>query len=410
MKHLFTHDAKGGSVTTLWPPLAQVRAELLEHDYAGRQNTPAAPEGSARPEVPIIRHEALAAPKPAADDHLLGPLLDLARRRQAARIRFPAQAWEPGCVVQTQQNTARLGVLLDRQDDSGAFWSGWLTTAEPDWAGWHDVLLEPGDEPSDPSVAVIQAWNRVRIPSSQEPASRVLARLSTERMAAVRAVWDESQKPTPLEIPPAPGRVALRDTADGHMVLTGTPLATNDPRHDHQTLYRDVGQRLIEACRTTSASANSEEAKESNAFQTRQTPPTPLPLPLTPASDTPEAPSDSWWSRILASLRPNALLRPAFALLVLVVIGQQWMLWQGVQDDEVRFRGGTSPAAVPPSLVVRWQEAVRVEEAQALLGSLPVQQHISVLPDGRWLIEVNEPAAARAKLSASPLVNSVEGP
>ena len=389
-------------MATLWPPLAQVRAELLGNERASWASTPAPHEADAPPEVAIVHRERPATPKPAADDHLLGPLLDLARRRQAARIHFSARSWEPGCVVMTQQGTTRLGVLLDCQDESGTFWSGWLTTAEPDWAGWHDVLLEPGDGPSDPSVAVIQAWNRVRIPSSQAPASRVLARLSTERMAAVRAVWDESLNPTQLEARPAPGRVALRDTTNGHMVLTGTPLATDDPRHDHQTLYRDLGQRLIEACETTPAS------EESEALQAQQTPQTPL--PLTHASGTAAAPAASWWKGILALLRPNTLMRPAFAVLVLVLVGQQWMLWQGSQDDEVRFRGGTPPAAVSPSLILHWHAAVRVEEAQALLGSLPEHPHISVLPDGRWLIEVNDAAAAKAQLSASPLVKSVEEP
>lgn len=390
-------------MTTLWPPLAQVQAELLGSEFSGRADIPAPINSAAATEAPMVRHEARAASE--SEQSLTGPLMDLAQRRQAAGARLRGREWEPGCVVLVRQGAANLGVLLDLQDDSGKFWSGWLTTAEPDWAGWHDVLLEPGDQPTDPSVAVIQAWNRVRVPSSKEPTSNVLAQIGPERLAAIRSVWNESLKPTTVDTEPMPGRVALRDTAEGHMVLTGTPLATDDPRQDHQTLYRELGRRLIETCESSEAS---ERAGASFAPQAQQAPGSPG--PPAPGQVTPAAATASWWARILDRLRPDTLWRPAFALLVLVVVGQQWMLWQDRNEDEVRFRGGALPAPEPPSLVVQWQPAVRMEEAQALLNSLQGQPDIVVLPDGSWLITPDDPGAARARLSESPLVKSVEGP
>lgn len=390
-------------MATLWPPLAQVQAELLGSEFSGRTYIPAPINGAAATEAPMFRHEASAAS--GSEQHLTGPLLDLAQRRQAARARFRDRAWEPGCVVLVRQGTSHLGVLLDLQDDSGKFWNGWLTTAEPDWAGWHDVLLEPGDQPTDPSVAVIQAWNRVRVPPPGGQTSNVLAHMSPQRLAAVRAVWSESLKPTTVDTEPMPGRVALRDTAEGHMVLTGTPLATDDPRQDHQSLYSELGRRLIETCQSAEAS---ERAGASLAPQAQRAPDFPdRPAPGQVAAVAGPA---SWWGRILDTLRPDTIWRPAFALLVLVVVGQQWMLWQGGNEDEVRFRGGTLPASETPSLVVRWQPGVRMEEAQALLNSLQGQHDLTVLPDGSWLITPDDPGAARARLSESPLVKSVEGP
>lgn len=356
-------------MTLLWPPLSQIRADLL------REAGPPA-------EAPLIRRDE-ASPPPPAPSHPEALLIELAQRRQAARAHFAEQPWEPGCIVLVRQGHAHVGVLLDRQDAPGALWHGWMTSAEPDWAGWHDVLLEPGDEPADPSASVVQTWNRVHLPEKPQT-SAVLARLSPARLAAMRAVWTESLDPlrSGLSVGPAPGRVALRETQDGHTVLTGTPVGANDPRLEHQALYRNLGQDLIAAAQPSSA--------------TKAAAPSPPSVP-------------SWWSRLRSALRPKDLLRPAFALLALVVVAQQWMIWQGGEEDNVRFRS-LAPATEPPALMVRWQPSTRVEEAQALLSSLPAGPDTSILPDGRWLVEVDDLAAAHARLSASPLVQSVQEP
>ncbi len=372
MKHLLTSEAS--IMTALWPPLALIRADLLGEASAYAQTPPLqdgedAPQGAGRSSG---TPEAL--------------LIDLARRRQAARARFAEQRWEPGCVVQVRQGTAHASVLLDHQDVQAASWHGWLTSAEPDWAGPHDVLLEEVDEPADPSASVIQAWNRVQI-TQPEPASAVLAHLSPARLAAVRGAWAESLGSPPsaseAAMPSAPGHVALRETEGGHTVLTGTPIGPNDPRLEHQALYRELSQRLSEASQAS--------------------------ILKTAATSVPASPS--WWTRFRSSLRlTDGWLRPAFALMALVVVTQQWVIWQGAQDDDVRFRGGMPPVTQTAALVVRWQPTTRIEDAQALLNSLPAAHDTSILPDGRWLIELNDPVTARAHLSASQLVQSVEGP
>lgn len=362
-------------MTALWPPLSQIRVELL-----GEAGTPAS-------ETPSIHHGAEPCSRPSAGDPA-APLIELTRRREAARTRFVGTPWGPGCVVVVgRKNLPHIGVLLDHHDVPNALWHGWVTSAEPDWSGFYDVLLEDDDGPSDPSVSVVQAWNRVRI-SARAQGSPVLACLSLDRLAAVRAVWAESLSPTKLDtesgIESAPGHVALRETPDGHMVLTGTPLGPRDPRLDHQALYRDLGQRLIEDAQAVASA------------------------PKNISSSSQAAPS--WWTRLRSALRTDGLLRPAFALLALVVVAQQWMLWQGGGEDEVRFRGGTPPATEPPGLVVRWQPSTRIDEAQTLLKSLSAHPDIGILPDGRWYIEVNDPAAARARLAESGLAQSVEVP
>lgn len=360
-------------MTTLWPPLSQVRADLL-----GEARSPVA-------DIPVIPHGAEPSPRSVPKDPE-APLMELAHRRQAARTRYADQPWEPGCVVLVRQGQAHVGVLLDHHDADQAVWHGWITSAEPDWAGLYDVLLEEDDGPSDPSASVVQAWNRVRI-AERSQASEVLAFLSPSRLAAIRAVWAESLRP--LELPtdstiaPSPGHVALREAQGGHTVLTGTPLGPNDPRLEHYALYRDLGQRMIEDAQAISSTRAA-----------------PTSLPVTP----------SWWTRLRAAVRTDGLLRPAFALLALVVVAQQWMIWQGPPEEEVRFRGGAPATTQSPALVVRWQPATRVAEAQALLKTLSAHPDIGILPDGRWYIEVDDPANARALLTESGLVQSVEGP
>ena len=120
-------------------------------------------------------------------------------------------------------------------------------------------------------------------------------------------------------------------------------------------------------------------------------------------------PAVSWWSRLRSALRTDGFLRPAFALLALVVVAQQWVIWQGHPEDEVRFRS-VAPQIESPALVVRWAPATRMEDAQALLEGLSSGRQASVLPDGRWLVEVDDLDAARVRLSASRLVQSVEEP
>lgn len=138
-----------------------------------------------------------------------------------------------------------LAVLLDAPTSLDAVWFGWLVTTETDYAGLDDVLLGPEDEPCDPLARMIQTGNRVRIylPS----ASRVLAQLQPERLAAVRALASERATPrasTADSVPP--GRVVARSVGS-HTILTGPPLGDDhDPRHAYRQLYRRAAATFLE--------------------------------------------------------------------------------------------------------------------------------------------------------------------
>jgi len=124
-------------------------------------------------------------------------------------------------------------------------WHGWLVGAETDYATEWDVLLTEDDGPADPLAGMVQLWNPVYayLPST----GRVLAQLSPERVAALHAVAAEFLSGAPVAIGPRPGHVGLRETPDGQVVLTGTPLGgDDDPRHRYRTLYRAATAALRE--------------------------------------------------------------------------------------------------------------------------------------------------------------------
>jgi hypothetical protein len=128
-----------------------------------------------------------------------------------------------------------------RQD----LWHGWLVSAETDYATEWDVLLTEADGPCDPIAGMVQLWNPVYayLPST----GRVLAQLRPERVAALRAVAAEFLGGADTGLMPHPGHVGARETLDGHVVLTGTPLGgADDPRHRYRTLYRAATAALHE--------------------------------------------------------------------------------------------------------------------------------------------------------------------
>ena len=116
-------------------------------------------------------------------------------------------------------------------------WYGWLTTPEVDYAGYWDVLLEEADQPCDPLAGMVrlQAPVCVYLPSTR----RVLCQLSPARLAAIRSTVAEMLDPDAQpEVSARPGHIAVRQTANGHTVLTGTPLGgDDDPRWRYRQLY-----------------------------------------------------------------------------------------------------------------------------------------------------------------------------
>lgn len=181
----------------------------------------------------------------------------LIRRRVAARnaafdpipqagqiVRIDAVRGPDG-LLETIDLPQPLAVLLAEPTAIDRVWSGWLVATETDYAGPDDVLLGPEDEPCDPLARTIQTWNPVRVylPS----VSRVLAQLTPERLAAVRALAATRTAPTASAADPArPGRVVSRQ-AGSYSVLTGAPLGDDDdPRRAYRNLYARAVQTFLE--------------------------------------------------------------------------------------------------------------------------------------------------------------------
>jgi hypothetical protein len=365
--------------TELWPPLNVIR----------RAFEAAAPQMEARPPPAVViagpdgpAMPATAAAQPLQD--LLLPLTELARRREAVAARtFPAR-WAPGRLVSVLHEGRMLGVLLDRCDAAGR-WHGWMAASEADWAGAHDVLLEPGDEPFEPLFGVVQTWNPVSLVPSPQLCARVLGELSATRLAALRAVADECANPIASAIDPAPGRIALRTVADTFTVLSGTPLASDgDPRAEYQALYRAAAQRL----HASGAPRPAAEAPRAEAADVRP----------------------RWGTRLRRWLLGDGVWRPALAVLVLVVVVQNAGLFMH-QGEDVRLRSG-APAATSPAvdLTVRWKPGTDMAAAGRLLRSAGATVVGGPDASGAWSLHLLQPAEGRRVLQSSPLVEAVGQP
>ena len=361
--------------TDLWPPLALIRSAFERDAGVGTSaGEPVRPPGQVGVDA-----------RRSAEDLLL-PLTELARRREAVAQRaFPA-GWAPGRLVSVVHEGRLLGVLLDKCLH-GELWQGWMAASEVDWAGAFDVLLEPGDEPFEPLFGLIQAWNVVTLQRSPQLCPRVQGEVSATRLGAIRAVADESAAQTRLAIEPEPGRIALRTVGGVFSVLSGTPLAAQqDPRADYQMLYREAAARLG----TT--------------------------LPAAPPAAMAQAPRQApgdWWTRARRWLGADGLLRPAFALLALVVVVQNVGLLRSPADDqEVRFRSvpAVPAAATPADLVVRWKPGVDMAASAQLLRSVSADVVGGPDAQGGWRIRLPQAGVGRAALAASPLVESVGPP
>jgi len=369
--------------TDLWPPLSVIRS-------AFDGNVPAAPGasgGEAVVAVPGAAARTAAAPPRAVLDLVL-PLSELARRREAVAQRAFNARWAPGRLVSVVVEGRLLGVLLDRCVH-GHQWQGWMAAGEADWAGAYDVLLEPDDEPFEPAFGLIQAWNVLTLEPSPQLCARVLGEVSATRLAAIRAVHDEWAAQVPLAIAPEPGRIALRTVGGVFPVLSGTPLGKEDPRADYQAIYRDAASQL-----GTSLLPGAGRA--------------PVDAGAPPAKPQPR-PEGGWWGSIRRWFGAEGWVRPAFAVLALVVVVQNVGLpgHRSGDDDDVRFRAvPATPSAPQANLVVRWKDGVRIDEADRLLQSVSAEVLGGPGTQGAWRLRVPDPAQAQAVLAASALVQS----
>ncbi|BEP66085.1 MULTISPECIES: hypothetical protein [unclassified Variovorax] len=366
--------------TDLWPPLSVIR-----HAFET-----GAPPGDAAPDaapVAMPHGSGAGAGTPVVSDLLL-PLTELARRREAVARRAFTARWAPGRLVSVVHDGRLLGVLLDRCIH-GDLWQGWMAAGEPDWAGPFDVLLEPDDEPFEPMFGVVQAWNVLTLEPSPQLAARVLGEVSATRLAAIRAVHDEWAAHAAPDIAPEPGRIALRGVAGAFSVLSGTPLGPQDPRTDYQALYRDAGLQLGRAL----------------AQPQDEAPAAPPPSPARPLP----RPEDGWWGSIRRWFGAEGWARPAFAAVALFAVIQNVGLigGRGAEDDDVRFRSvPTAPVAAQANLVVRWNEGVRIDEADRLLRTMSAEVVGGPGPNGVWRLRVADPVGALSVLATSPLVAS----
>ena len=364
------------SSTPLWPPLDLVRKDLDPDCVPSSQGVAA----SALPEAGWGSPEE----QTAHAEYLLLPLTELARRRAAVQSQGFAAHWAAGRLICFSQDHVVYGVLLGHQMGPHR-WQGWMAASECDWAGSFDVLLEPGDDPFEPMFGLVQAWNSVTLTSGTITA-QVVGELSAVRLAAIRAVADEHAAGAgPSLVSAAPGRIALRWVAGGSFsVLTGTPLDPGDVREAYQSLYRAAADRLMAA----SASA-------------------PLQAPAALAAMPPE--HTGWLSSLRGWFAADWAVRPAFALLVLMVLGQNLGLGGGETDDAVRFRSA-DPALAHSDLSVRWKASASMDGVQQLLQAASSQIVAGPGADGSYVLKSDNPMAASKILGASPLVAHVAVP
>ena len=185
----------------------------------------------------------------------------LIRRRISANALSLASLPNPGQIVAVEKiitprpgqldaiMQAPLHVLLDAPAEVPAVWHGWLVSAETDYAGWWDFVLQEQDAPFDPEAAMVQVWNPVLLYLPM--ATRVVGELTPARLQAVRALAaDFVVTEVPADIEPWPGRVASRTISPGLRLTTGSPLGNDtDDRHRYQELYFEAAEAVREPAR-----------------------------------------------------------------------------------------------------------------------------------------------------------------
>lgn len=169
----------------------------------------------------------------------------LIRQRAAAKAASIEPSPRPGLILRAPVAEA-VPVLLDREEQPGGAWSGWLMGWELDYASAWDLILDARDQPYDPAAAMVQTWNPVRI-DPRQLGGAVLGRLKPDRLAAVRALAAVGDINLPYG-DQQPGQ--LRDwTLVGHPLLTGTRLGqSRDPRWVYRSLYRERALAITAAC------------------------------------------------------------------------------------------------------------------------------------------------------------------
>ena len=367
--------------TELWPPLEFVEATLdgshaLSDIGDKSRSAPGHDAANSQQANPDKKFQAA---------YLLLPLTELARRRAAVAAKAFSIGWASGRLVQLTVNGAVLGVLLDRVIQ-GKQWTGWIAANESNWASAFDVLLEPCDDPFEPMFGVIQAWNPVTLYWSEDLQARVVCEVSAIRLAAIRAVALECAAGLMIPTPSEPGHIALRTAGGTFSVLTGTPLGTQDMRHDYQNAYRTVAARLMAQQFTQRVSLIEKKGAASRAPET-----------LTKR-----------WSAV------SWHLRLALVLMTGIVVFQNM---EGLRKTAMTALGGISPVflgarvssdvAQSVDLRVQWKPGVSMSEVQRLLGATSTTVMDGPDIQGFYRLKTGDVLVARNALNQSGLVLQV---
>lgn len=361
------------SLTSLWPPLDLVRADLSP----GRVSAGSEGVASCSEAVRGADNE-----KSAHAQYLLLPLTELARRRAAVLSKNFSTDWTAGRLVSFSVGRVVYGVLLDHQ--IGPYeWQGWMAASECDWAGHSDVLLEPGDDPFEPMFGIVQTWNSVTLSSSAVKA-QVVGELSAARLSAIRAVADEHVAGIVPPTAPAPGHIALRLVAGRFSLLTGTPLGADDVRRGYQAIYRDAAARLMAASISTPSVA-----------------------PVASSSLPPIG--AGFLSSIRKWFAADWAVRPAFAVLLLLLLAQNIKFEGQGGGDDVLFRSADGPKQ-RGDLFVRWEPSATMDGIQQLLHAASSQIVAGPGDDGTYTLTSESPALASKVLGSSALVDRVSVP
>ena len=359
--------------TELWPPLKLVEATL--------DGTRALEASGDEPPLPADQNQGSSPNhsvyKSAQAAYLLLPLTELAKRRSAVAARGFSIEWASGRLVQITVNGAVLGVLLDRAVQ-GKQWTGWLAASESNWASSFDVLLEPCDDPFEPMFGVIQAWNPVTVHWSHDLQARIVCEISAMRLAAIRTVALECAAGLVVSTPVEPGRIALRTAGGAFSVLTGTPLGSQDLRHDYQNAYRTVAARLM-ALQLTRRVSQVEKKR------------------VVPAESG---------TRAKSGFAVDWYIRPALVLMTVIVLVQNTDL---LNQAAKAGMGVISMPAAPATtgLRVQWKPGASMDEVQQLLRSASTSVMDGPDVEGFYRLKSGNVMAAKSALSQSHLVRQV---
>lgn len=256
----------------LWPPLADIETALfgppdsLLDRWIGAD--PALPPSlrealDADPQARALRNLPAAEPAPDWTDAGNAPPPELAdrirRTADARRTHRHTTLPAPGQIVSVETVIGPQGpldwvlprplaLLLAEPTETPAVWYGWLAAPETDYASDFDLVLSEDDGPVDPAAGMVQVWNPAYLYLPN--AGRLLARLPSRRLAAVRALAREFLSARAPGRPAHPGTVYPRTLETGDTVLTGSPLGgDDDPRRRYRMLYHAAAEALREPAR-----------------------------------------------------------------------------------------------------------------------------------------------------------------